>query len=384
MKKITSKERLLAAVRRQTTDYVPCSPSFNPLSPQQRVGYRYQFPWGPSERERVEYCVCELGIDPVVSMNCTDYYQEDSVGSRVWLEAGTIHKAYTTPSGELHAAVRYDEGWPHGFDVPFYSDFNIGHFVEPWLETEADVECLRHILLPARTKDQLARLRFFFGESKRLADTHGLPLLANIGAGLTGAMQLFGAEKICLLAADDPDLVHRYLEMEHQFNLRAIEIALDLGVDIVRRNGFYETCDFYSPAMLETFLARRLQEEIDTVHQAGRVITYTVHTGIIPMLDYLDGLGFDCIMHIDTAFKGVDLSLIKAQLASKKSFWFGPSNTFHMWAEDPEVVRRSVREVFASMGKTGLILAPCPSAHSIMPWENTLAMIDEWKMLRSF
>ena len=46
------------------------------------------------------------------------------------------------------------------------------------------------------------------------------------------------------------------------------------------------------------------------------------------------------------------------------------------------LVRQAVRDVFAAFGKRGLIIGPCPSAHSIMPWQNTLAMVDEWKKLR--
>jgi hypothetical protein len=41
-----------------------------------------------------------------------------------------------------------------------------------------------------------------------------------------------------------------------------------------------------------------------------------------------------------------------------------------------------VRQSFEVFAPEGLILAPCVSSHSIMPWESTLAMIDEWKRLR--
>jgi len=37
---MTSKERVLAAIKRDPVDYVPCSPDFNPLRPQQRVERR--------------------------------------------------------------------------------------------------------------------------------------------------------------------------------------------------------------------------------------------------------------------------------------------------------------------------------------------------------
>ena len=102
------------------------------------------------------------------------------------------------------------------------------------------------------------------------------------------------------------------------------------------------------------------------------------------MLDYLEKLDFDCIMNIDIGFKDVDLVKIYGRLGKKKSFWIGPSNTYHMWDKDPDIVRKAVRNVFEVFGqrKTGLLITACPSAHSIMPWENTLAMIDEWKKLK--
>ena len=199
--------------------------------------------------------------------------------------------------------------------------------------------------------------------------------------GLTGAQHLFGASELCMMTLDQPDLVDAYLEHEHQINLRTIEVLGDLGVDIVWRNGFYETADFYSPAMLEHFLAVRLRREADAMHGAGMLMDYTVHTGIMPILDYLAGLPIDSLFGIDIAFKGVALSELRDKLAPTKSFWIGPSSTHHLW-QGPDATRQAVRDVFETFGKTGLILSPCVSAHSIMPWESTLAMIDEWKQLR--
>ena len=380
---MTSRERVLAAVRREAVDYVPCSPAFNPLREQQRVGYRYQFPWGPSERERIEYEVTELGTDPVVHCSAGGHEPAAGVSSKAWMEDSVIHKLWTTPAGELHASVNYDDLWPHGLDVPLYSDFNIGHFVEPWLKTEQDLECLRQILHPIESRDLIEQQRFSCNASKRLAERWSLATMASIGKGLTGAQQLAGAEPLCLMTVDNPGLVDAYLELEHQLSLRNLELAADFGVDIINRNGFYETADFYSPAMLERFLGQRLRREIAAAHQAGMLIRYTVHTGVMPILDYLRTLDFDCLFGIDIAFKDANPVVIRDSQEGKKSFWIGPSSTFHLWNKDPEVVRQAVREVFQVFGKRGLILAPCVSAHSIMPWENTLAMIDERKRVRN-
>ena len=379
---MTSRERVLAAIARRPTDYVPCSPAFNPLTPQQRIGRRWQFPWGNSRFEMVDYCVRELGVDPLVAIPVGGFYPDQDVTSRAWLDGDLLRKVWTTPAGDLEASVRYDARWPHGRDIPMFDDFNVGHFAEPWLKTPADLECLRHILLPLRTAEQLAAARFAVAEARRQADEFQLATFSAVGAGMTGAMQLCGATEVCLMTREQPDLLDAYLELEHQLNLRHMEIAMDMGADIIRRNGFYETADFYGPKTLERFLGQRLRREIQTVHEAGRLIAYTIHTGVMPILDHLASLGFDNLSGIDIAFEGVDLRAIREKLAGDKSFWIGPSSTYHMWSEDSEVVRQAVREVFEVFGHTGMLLGPGVSAHSIMPWKNTLAMIDEWKKLR--
>ncbi len=381
-KQMTSRERVLAAMRREDVDYVPGILGTSDLTEQQRLGHRYQFPWGPSERESLEYMVTELGTDAVVGVSVPGCKFAPDVSSKTWLEGSVIHKVWSTPAGELRASVNYDDLWPHGLDIPFTSDFNIGHFVEPWLKTEQDLECLRCILRPVENKDEIERYRFMANEQKRLADRYQLATIATIGSGLTAAQQIAGAEPLCLLTVDNPDLVDGYLELDHQWILRRIEFAADFGVDIVGRNGFYETCDFYSPAMLERFLGRRLREEAATARQAGLLTRYLVHTGVMPMLDYLRGLDFHCLFGIDIAFHGVDLAAIRDSQEDTKSFWIGPSSTYHFYRDDPELIRAAVREVFEVFGKRGLILAPCASMHCIVPWRNALAMIDEWKRLR--
>jgi len=378
---MSSRERVLAAIRRQPVDYVPCAPLVNPLSRVQRRGKPWYFPWDPPG-EGTEYWVTVLGTDKVVG----DWwlgrvFPEDGVRTRVWEQDGLLHKAYDTPSGVLHAAVRYDELWPFGQDIPFFHD-HVGHHTENWLQTEADLACLEHILLPPRTAEQVEQVRTAFWVRKAVADRLHVATLATIGSGLTTALWMFGPAELALLTVDDPGLVERYLELEHRWSLRMIEILLDCEVDIIQRSGFYETCDYYSPAMLERFIGKTLRKEIEVTQQGGRPFSYVLYSGLAPMLDYLAKLDFDCLSSLDIAFDDIDLGAVNAKLGDRKSFWTGPSNTFHMYADDPEVVREAVRKVFAVFGKTGLIISACSSVHPMMPWENTLAMLDEWRRLR--
>ncbi len=380
---MTPRERILAAIRREPVDHVPCCGFFNPLSPQQRRGRTWNFPWSPDTPgdEQLRYQVEELGLDQVVSVGVRTTRSSPDVRSEAWIEGEVLHKRIDTPAGPLHAAVRHNDMWPHGQDIPFYSDFNVGHYVEPWIKTSEDLECLKQIQMPLTVEESIDASREAFAASKALADKYCLATRGGAGMGLTGAQHLFGVRELCMMTIDDPDLVDAYLEHEHAINLIGIRALGELGTDIISRNGFYETADFYGPTTLDRFLTRRLCAEADEARAFGMLTAYTAHTGVMPILDYLDGLTVESLVGVDIAFEGVDMYELRDRLSGTKAFWTGPSSTYHIW-KGPEPTRQAVRDVMECFGKTGLILSQCVSSHSIMPWESTLAMIDEWRKLR--
>ncbi len=379
---MTHKERVLHAIKRQEVDRIPCTPFLNNQDWFQRLGKRWQFPFGPAQQERVAYCVEQYDLDVVVSVGWEGKFPDNDVSVKTALEGDVLHKWYMTPSGELHAAVRYDDSWVHGFDIPFATDYTIGRFITPWIETMNDVRCLEHIFKPPRTKEQLEKLRFSVGESLRLAKKYRLATMANIGTGLTGALQLFDAQPLCLKVMDEPEVVDAYLDLEHRCTVANYEIALDMEIDIIRRNGFYETTDYYAPEMIERFLKDRINEEVRIVHQAESVVAYTVLTGYTGMLDYLASLDIDCIATPDPFFRGENPEALVEKTGDTKSFWTGPSDTVHMPWDDQEAVRQAVRDTVSIFGKKGLILTPCSSAKAPFPWANVEAFIDEWKAIR--
>ena len=120
---MTPRERVLAAMKRQPVDYVPCCPLFNSLLEVQRRGQPWNFPW-PPDSDGIEYQVESLGTDPVVGAWWMEgVFPEDSVTARVWREGQVLHKAYETPSGTLHSAVLANDLWPFGLEIPFFHDF---------------------------------------------------------------------------------------------------------------------------------------------------------------------------------------------------------------------------------------------------------------------
>jgi len=380
---MTSRERLIAATRRQPVDRVPCSVSFNPLYPVTRRGHSWNFPWRPdaAQEEKLRYQVEVLGLDQLVPAGITVTRVHPDVTCEVHLDGAILRKVWHTPAGDLRAAVRYNDLWPFGQEIPLFDDFNIGHFVEPWLKTEVDLACLKYVRQLALNRDTVHRAREEISRAKTLAGRWHLATSVHLyTSGLSGMMHLCGPERLCLMVVENPGLVQAYLEYDHGINMATIELAGEGGIDIVERNGFYETADFYSPRMLDAFLGRLLKEEAEAAHAGRMLAKYTVHTGVMPILDHLAALPFDAIFGIDIAFRNVSLEEVVRKL-SGKCLWMGPSSTFHLW-KGPDATRQAVRRVFEVVGKRGLVLSPAVSAHSIMPWESTLAMIGEWKRLR--
>ena len=380
--RMNSRERVMRALRGEPTDYVPCVLLNEIMDEPYRRSGRCQFPWGPSMWEEAEYCVNELGIDPVFKFELggfTPGVVSAEVSSKTWVEDSVIHKVFTTPAGQLKASVKYNDLWPHGLDIPFYSDHNIAHFIEPWLETEQDLECLKHIIVPP-DKDQIDRLRFDYTEARKAADHFGIAVFGQVGLGLTGMMHLCGPEKLCLLTVENPQLVDAYLEFEHQLNLKRLQLAMDFGVDIIKRNGFYECTDFFSPSTLSKFLETRLAKEIETVHQAGKVICYCINSGVMAQLDYLQRLDFDCLMQLELASQDVDLVKLRDSQKGKKSFWTGPSDTYQV-GQGPAVVKEATREIMDVFADR-LLLTVAPSTTALTPWQDVMAMIQTWKERR--
>jgi len=68
--------------------------------------------------------------------------------------------------------------------------------------------------------------------------------------------------------------------------------------------------------------------------------------------------------------------------AGKACSWTGISTPQLLGGNDPQAVRPEVRHCINVLGKEGFILGVTNSIRNHFPWENTLAMIDEWKKKR--
>jgi hypothetical protein len=263
------------------------------------------------------------------------------------------------------------------------SDWNVSRFIKPWLETMEDVERFKFVHLPPSDR-AVARARERFAAQKKVADEYGVVTMGGCGMGLTYALLLFGAENAVLLSVDHPDIIDRFLEIEHETTMKRAEVLADLGVDVIDRNGCYETTDFWSPQQLERFLGARLRRELEVMHSGGAVVCYKLATGVVPILDFLADLDFDVYRGIEPVLGDMDMELVARKLCDRHAFWDGVSGPMHIGEGTPEIARQAVRDAFRLFGPRGLILGTVASIRPHWPWENVLAMLDEWRRLREW
>jgi len=281
----------------------------------------------------------------------------------------------------LRASVRITEDWPHGDDIPLNSDWNVSRFVKPWLETAEDVQRYQFVQMPPSGED-IAQAKDRLASQKQRARQYGVITYAQCGMGLTAALQLFGAEQAVTLSMDRPEVIQRFLEIEHEATMKSAELLADLGVDVICRNGFYETADFWNPSQIEHFVVPLLKKEIDVMRSRGAAVTYTVCTGIMPILDMLADLEFDAYHAIEPVLTQQDMRLVAQKLCGRHAIWGGVSGPIHIGEGSPDIARQAVRNAFETFGARGLVLGAVPSIRAHWPWENALAMFDEWRLLR--
>ena len=375
MRTMASDERILAALRRQDVDYAPCVPLFWQGTPR-----REAFRWN-GEEERIRFAK-ELGVDAVLSFALPWPPMEvrSWVGRSPDERYPLLHNEVATPRGPLAATLRRTEDYPHGDRIPFFSDWTVSRYVKPWVETEEDVERLAFVYRAAEgqvveeSRDRLESLR-------RLADTHRVPIVCGGFFALNAAIHLMGAQQAATASMDRPEVIQRLMEVVHRVQRRNLEVLLSWGANVVLRNGWYDTTDFWSPAQFRRWVVPGLREDIEAVHATGGTLIYQCCTGIGPLLPALGELELDCLLDPEPVLGKLDLRQVAAALPGK-SFWGGLSAPMHIGRGTPEAVRQAVREAFAAFGRRGFLLKAVPSIRAHWPWENVLAMIDEWRSLR--
>jgi len=377
---VTSRERILAAFRRDEVDHLPCSIYFNDTM--RAHGY------DPGSPESIVSFHEALGVDPVLDIPPVQALVHPSVRPRTWVDrpAGAdgevLHKEYATPAGTLRVGVRLTPEWPFGRDIPFPGDdFCTSHLVEPLVKGPEDVDAFAFLLRPPGRADLdriLARIRAV----KSVAAAHGAAVRVTAGQGLATLLFQMGAEHLVLFAVDHPEAFARLARIESDATVAAIPLYAEVGVDILKRFGGYEQANLFSPAIWRAVAGPALGREVEAAHGCGLPIYYRVVTGMKPLLDDIGAVGLDGVEGFEPVLSDCPNREIQRRLGGKVCLWTGVSSPGHIGNPDPGVVRAAVREAVDTFGRRGFILGVTNSIRAHWKWQSTLALVEEWKKVR--
>ncbi len=374
---MTARERFLAAMRSEDVDYLPCSIYFNPNL---RVEGYDLANWREAAQLQLD-----MGADPVVDFHL-DTAPHADVKTKTWIEemsgetTPVLFKEYRTPAGTLRMGVRYTEDWPGSTDLP-WGDHSASNMYEPLIKSPDDVDAFAYVWQPPVQVD-LDVAHSQVDEVCAFAREKHLPVRGHAGQGLATLMFTMGAQNAVMFAVDHPEAFKRLAEIDSRTNIERIRLSADAGADIVKRFGGYEMCNFYNPAIFRKVVMPLLKAEVAAAHDAGVLIYYRVVTGMEPLLDDIASIGFDCIEGGEPHLSRCSLEMWQKAFVGRACSWTGISTPVLLGGKDTRAVRNEVRHCADVFGRKGFVLGVTNSIRNHFPWENTVAMIDEWKNIR--
>lgn len=390
---MTSRERVLAAVRRQPVDHLPLC-----VETLCHGFVRFVTERLPSPFERATY-LAGLGLDAGISLDeaiCLPEQNSD-VQIREWKEhpAGEpdplICKEYRTAKGTLRQVVAKTEDYENDYfsrgrdSLDMFSDYHVpAHRSRQYLvEKEADLDSLACLLRPLNGK-ALEAYREKARRARQFCDQHQLTLAVyQLGVG-DPIVWMSGVERTLQMAMEEKDLFGRYVDLVARWQREVLAIALEAGARHVVRRGIYESTDFWSPSLFQEFLFEPLRRETAMAHEAGAVVGYAMLSGYMPLLDMIRKAGLDMLTNLDPVAHGTDIRAIRSALGDTVALCGGVNNYLVLEKGTENDVRRAVREALAVFTPAaGCILAPSDCVLSYdneaVAERNFHAMIDTWR-----
>jgi len=368
---------LLAAINCEEADHVPFVPSF--------IGPWVAEYW-KSEKERMEEML-RRGLDQFVSLEAPSRFHPD-VKVRLWKEHHPgekyplLFKVYETPAGDLRQVAVQTEDWPHGDDIPVFSDFVVagGRSREHLIKGPKDLQKFRYLM---REPSQ-EQVESFHEETRRIkafANRHGLLINATGGYGGTYLPSICGMHNLLMWIIKFPDFVRGLLEIVHEWDLRRTRLALEEDPDMVTRDGWYESPVFWSIKGFKQFIKPFVQEEIELVHQAGKVFRYVMAMGNMLIADTLREMDIDVLFGIDPVIEETSPEGIRKRLGDKMCLWGGISEAVTLQQGSTKEVKRAVADAIKAFAPGGgFILSTVGSILQMEGWRRKgSTLIKTWR-----
>jgi uroporphyrinogen decarboxylase len=338
--RLTGRERILTALRRQEPDVVPhMELTISPVFVEKILP-------GGSVEDLIEY----LDIDGIA-------YYTLSTGSKVLDTSKSIIR-------DEWGVMKRDTGQttPHPIEAPIKSEKDLDAYMPPDPDNPSIYEPLRKMV--SRFKGQRA-------------------IVAMIEQPFMRVSEIRGAEDHFMDMILNPNLILRLNDIVVEHHLKVIKNFVETGADIIAFGGDLATKDgpMASPRHLEKFGIAALTKLIQFTHGQGLPCILHSDGNIMPIMELLLGAGIDGLHPIDPV-AGLDIGVVKEKYGDRVcligSIDCGP---LMMWGTKDQV-RQAVKDNIRKAGKGGGLIAA--SSHSIQPKAKSENYIEMVRAIREY
>lgn len=392
MSAMTSRERMLAALRREKPDHVPFSPylSMGPFWKEPLLWY--------NQLERAERML-ELDLDPIIEIWMPDATPHADVEVHTRREESgddiLLTREYRTPAGVLRQVVRETPDWTetrHGplvpttlgvelrgeYGVHLCDDWNVSRRLEPWVKGPEDLDKLRYLI---RLPEGHLLDRWWADTRRAMEFARKHEVLTVYRRTIVGdAYQWFcDIPWFMTQLYDDPGFVEDFFGIFREWSLAHVDLAMEADVDVMQYRGWYETPPFWSPDALARHILPHLQEECRRVHQGGKLHTYLLPEGQGAFAGVLGEVDTDVLQGVDPRMlHGGDLASLFARFGATKAFWGGVNAEVTLESRDRSAIDAAVRQAIEALGGNGGLVLSAFLFPGV-PQDSVMMMIEAWR-----
>ncbi|UCH35194.1 MAG: hypothetical protein JSV65_02250 [Armatimonadota bacterium] len=359
---MTSKERLMRALRREQPDRLPCTVH-------QWQGYHLdEYLGGISALAAFARCGMDAAIQYFESMGqfwLPGMHEGDS-SNPDWIDEVEVLE----PDPEA-LVQRHTIRTPHG-TLTYQTEGNrrTTWVTEHMVKRKEDVDLIeRYAPVP---KLDHAAIRRAYDEVGDAGILRGFVWGDQAGCW-QHACCLYGTQEMILAAIDDPGWTHRFLRILCDKKLRFVEESLvGAKFDLIETGGGASSSTVISPRMHREFCLPYDRELHDALHRAGHMVTYHTCGGMMPLADMIADNGADATETMAPASVGgdVDAAELKRRVGDKLCLIGGMDQHNVLTRGAAQGIRAEVHRLFDAAGVGGGYILSCADHFFDTPPEN--------------
>ncbi len=340
MTAMTSKDRLLAAIRHKEADRVPVAPRMHLWAAEQYKSYD----WPMQLR-----LFGEFGCDALVDVDYNlpsyvpyvfsgDYRDLDRVSVDLTIEnngeANLIKRRFHTPAGDLTDQILQGHPWSgHGISPS-------PTVQEPLVKSLKDVEKIPFILPDPDTCRSNV-----WPEIIKIIGNRGL-LQVHPRGMLSGMTAFLGMSECMMAFYDDREMFDSLLRVLAEHYQKMTRRILEWGAEIVFSSWHnFGVSSGWSPHIFREAFMPVIKDHIDLVHSYGALYNYFDNGKVMPIIEDIGSLGPDIISSLCPPTVGdVDLAQVKQLIGDRVCLHGNVDAILVVQQGTPAQVRDAVRE----------------------------------------